>query len=158
MKERTMNSQIATPLVQAVSEFMSSMVGVDCTIEPLADRVQSAAYVSGIITLTGNANGQVAVMFPREVGISLVAQLLGMNGSEVDEEILRDGIGEIANILAGSAKGKLSEVGFDLKLSLPSVVTGVCHHIDSFKSKLVGHYAITSLYGTYELGVWLALN
>jgi len=125
------------------------MVGVHCTIEPLADGVQSTAYASGIITLTGNANGQVAVMFPREVGTSLVAQLLGMNDSEV---------GEITNILAGSAKGKLSVLGFDLKLSLPSVVTGACHHIDSFKSKLVGHCAITSLYGTYELGVWLAHN
>jgi len=153
-----MNSQIATPFLQAVSEFMSSMVGVDCTIEPLVDGEQSATYASGIITLTGNANGQVAVMFPREVGTTLVAQLLGLNDSEVDEEILRDGIGEIANILAGSAKGKLSVLGFDLKLSLPSVVTGVCHHVDSFKSELVGHYAITSPYGTYELGVWLAHN
>jgi hypothetical protein len=49
------------------------MVGVDCTIEPLADGVQSAAYASGIITLAGNANGQVAVMLPREVGTSLMA-------------------------------------------------------------------------------------
>lgn len=150
-----MNSQIASPFVDAVTELMTSMVGVDCQISREVSLDNYESFVSGVITLSGNASGQVAVVFSQLASTGMVAQMLSLAPEEVDEEILRDGVGEIANIVAGNAKSKLAELGFDLKLSLPTIVTGTNHHVALFKSEWVSHYGVESPLGSFKLSVWL---
>lgn len=151
-----MHKEFSIPFLEAVSELMHSMVGVECTLNSVSNTEIHESYVSGIVTLSGNARGQVAVTFSREAGTELVARMLGLEAPEVDEDTLRDGIGEIANIIAGSAKGKLAESGFELKLSLPSIVIGLGHHVELFKFDSVDQYWVQSRLGTYNLSIWLA--
>ncbi len=149
-----MISRITKLFVDAVTEFMQTMVGLDCTIVPGDEVDQWVAEISGIVAISGNPGGMVAVGFPHDLGRSVVARVMGKDIAEVDEETLRDGVGEIANIIAGYAKGRLSQLGFDLSISLPSTVT-TDYSDNSMVADWTVHYEIRSSLGNYKLGVWL---
>lgn len=150
-----MDDQVASIFFDVVTDLMESMVGLPCNMVQAAADEQLARYVSGIVTINGNAVGQVAVSLSREVGEQLVAQMSGLEITDVNDEILRDGIGEVANIIAGGAKSKLAQNGFELKLSLPSVIVGEGHELGPIQAGHVTHYIINCELGAYQLAVWL---
>jgi chemotaxis protein CheX len=149
-----MISRITSLFVDALTEFMETMVGLECTIVPMSEVDQWNAEISGVVAVSGNPNGKVAVSFPRDLGRSVVARVMGKDINEVDEEALCDGIGEIANIIAGNAKGRLSQLGFDLTISLPSTLNTDCC-VDSTRADWTVQYEIRTSLGKYKLSIWL---
>ena len=55
--------------------------------------------------------------------MKIAAHMTGMEFSEVDDTV-KDGIGEICNMLAGSWKGKVPDLAANCGLSVPAVITG----------------------------------
>ncbi len=82
--------------------------------------------ISGIIGLSGDAIGSVSLSFPKSVALNAVAALLGTEVKTITAEVV-DAVGELTNIVAGSAKVLL--VPLRLSISLPSVVVGVNHQL-----------------------------
>ena len=80
--------------------------------------------ISGVIGLSGEAQGSISLSFPRAVAEKFIKAMLG-NPDTLDEDELADGIGEIANIVAGNAKKYLTK--FNLSISLPNVIIGKKH-------------------------------
>jgi CheY-specific phosphatase CheX len=152
-----MRTRIAQLFVDAVTEFMQSMAELGCTVTPVATLDRCEGLLSGVVILSGDASGQVAVSFTPDSAAGLVARLMGMNAGEIDGETLGDGVGEIANVIAGNASGGLSQLGFDLRLSLPSTVFTE-DRIHSFKFDWTAQYEVRSSLGTYQLSVSLNLN
>ena len=56
--------------------------------------------------------------------------MLGMECEEVGDD-LNDAIGEIANMLGGGVKQVLSKGGLDVKLSIPTVISGEDYTVNS---------------------------
>jgi chemotaxis protein CheX len=148
-----MIARITNLFVDAVTEFMATMVGLDCTIVPVTNG-QCEAEIWGVVAVTGNPGGKVVVGFPRALARSVVARVMGKDVTEVDEDTLSDGVGEIANIIAGNAKGRLSQLGFDQTISLPSTVATECYD-NSIVADWTVHFEIRSALGKYKLSVWL---
>jgi chemotaxis protein CheX len=71
----------------------------------------------------GTYNGLICLQTPLSLALAFTSGMLGMEVTEFDDDV-RDAIGEIANMTAGSFKQHLSSGGADIKLSIPSVVTG----------------------------------
>ncbi len=84
--------------------------------------------VSGIIGLSGEAQGSICMSFPKALALKVVSLLVGTEIKIVGAEVA-DCIGEVANIIAGNAKQHLTQ--FNLSISLPKVVMGKDHHIAS---------------------------
>lgn len=84
--------------------------------------------VSGIIGLSGEAQGSICMSFPKAMALKIVSQLVGTDIKIIGAEVA-DCIGEVANIIAGNAKQHLAQ--FNLSISLPKVVMGKDHHIAS---------------------------
>jgi CheY-specific phosphatase CheX len=152
----TMRSRIAKLFVDAVTEFMQSMAELGCTVTPVAALDRCEGLLSGVVTLSGDVTGQVAVSFRPDSAAGLVARLMGVDASKLDRETLCDGVGEIANVIAGNASGGLSQLGFELRLSLPSAVFAD-NRMHSFEFEWTTHYEVSSSLGTYQLSVWLNL-
>ena len=55
--------------------------------------------------------------------MKVAAQMTGMEFYEIDDTV-KDGIGEICNMLAGAWKGKVPELAANCGLSVPAVITG----------------------------------
>lgn len=112
-------------LIDATCELFQTMLMIDVHPVPPTEHIlkTSGGSVSGVVGLSGNERGLVAVHAPLKVATYLTTQLLGMEVDEINEDV-RDAIGEMANILAGSVKSALNGEGMDVKLSIPSVVSG----------------------------------
>ena len=83
--------------------------------------------ISGIIGLTGEAIGAVAISMKQETALKITGLLTGDNHSEIDDEVT-DAVGEIINIIAGNVKKYLEEM-FKLVISLPTIVRGKDHTV-----------------------------
>jgi chemotaxis protein CheX len=62
--------------------------------------------------------------------MKITSNMLGMECDEVNDD-LNDAIGEIANMLGGSVKQVLSKGGLDVKLSIPTVISGEDYTVNS---------------------------
>ena len=94
----------------------------------------TVAYdVSGIIGITGEAVGSIALSFPKKTAIVAVSNFIGEEVLGIDADTT-DAIGELTNMVAGRAKQIFSESGVKLKISTPNVVVGKNHTIVSPKN------------------------
>jgi chemotaxis protein CheX len=79
--------------------------------------------VSGVIGLSKFITGNCLVSFPEDMAHRIVSAFL-MEEPPVAIDMLHDGIGEVANMVAGGAKRRLADRGFAFSISTPTVVAG----------------------------------
>jgi len=98
--------------------------------DPLAEEVKTfRCSVSGIVGLAGTHRGMLSIHAPDKVAMAITTCFLGMEIDSINEDV-KDAIGELANMLAGSIKSVLSENGKDIQLSIPSAVHGQEYSIE----------------------------
>jgi chemotaxis protein CheX len=83
--------------------------------------------ISGIIKLSGEANGIVAISMKTETAVKIVNMMTNVRHEYLDEDII-DAVGEIVNIIAGNVKKDLEEL-FKITISLPHIIKGKAHMI-----------------------------
>jgi chemotaxis protein CheX len=131
----------ANPLVQdfidVSVEVMDTMASYAIkptrVVEPDVGRgekleVTACLDITGILGFSGGRKGSILVTFSKESALSAVGGMLGMEFTEMDADV-RDGIGELVNMIAGGAKTKLQAKGIDFILSIPNTVIGPKHQI-----------------------------
>ncbi len=147
-----MTARHLKPFVEGVQELVSTMLQSSCDVaDPPGD---TNADVTGVICLNGETQGQVALSFSRATATRMVAQLLCLDEVEVDDGILGDGVGELANIVAGMAKGRFSDPQDHFTLSLPAVVVSEDHQLSLFNADGVIHRRVITSLGDFSLRVW----
>jgi chemotaxis protein CheX len=145
------------PFVEGVTELLADMIGVTCeTTEE--QTTKSNSYLSGTITLSGASEGQVCLSLPRKSAYNLVSKMLNMDESEINDEILMDAVGEMANIVAGNAKTKLAATKYKFSISVPTIVMGENHRTSMFHGQKENVACFKTEYGSFELAMWITLN
>ena len=91
------------------------------------DEYESDWDISGIIGLSGEASGAVALSFKDTTAIKITDIITGSHHTSVDADVT-DAVGEIINIIAGNVKKEFEEK-MRIKISLPSIVCGKDHSI-----------------------------
>jgi chemotaxis protein CheX len=116
------------PFIKATLETFSKMLSVQIQMgKPRLKGDTNATHdVSGIIGLSGDAKGAVALSFPLDTALDAVSRFIGEKVTEMNADV-HDAIGELANIIAGAAKRDLTD--FKISISLPTVVSGTGHQI-----------------------------
>lgn len=121
-----MDVSYINPFIQATIDCFKTMI--TDKISPMSPSLKRQPFshygISGIIGLSGEAQGSVSLGFSIPVAVKVVSDMLKAPIKETDPD-LPDGIGEIANIIAGNAKKGLSR--FNLLISLPNVIIGSDH-------------------------------
>lgn len=116
-----------------VNAFCDTTINVIKTMfsveaKPGTPRLKGEPYpisdVSGMIGFSGEAQGSIALSFPKATALKMVSVLLGAPMTELNRDV-SDAIGELANIVAGNAKTAVPQ--FKLSISLPQVVVGTNH-------------------------------
>ncbi len=130
-----MHNEMMSPFVEGTLEMMGSMLGLDCQVVDVEAKLEPAPTLFGTIKLKGQATGCITVSLQEADGRQLVGAMMGMEGDEVDEELMRDGLGEMANVIAGFARSVLAASQLEVEIGLPEVAmtqpelsaTGVIH-------------------------------
>lgn len=63
--------------------------------------------------------GQILFHFDKLVAKSIIEKMTGSTLEEDKNDEILDGLGEVSNMFYGTAKTKLNELGFKLKMSIP---------------------------------------
>jgi CheY-specific phosphatase CheX len=113
-----MSADYVQPFVQGMKELMSTMLGATVTVsgEPVSELCPE---LTSIVELGGHAKGQFALSFPRDTARGMIAAMLGAKAEMLDTETVEDGAAELANIVAGYAKGRLAQTSFHFQISPP---------------------------------------
>ena len=82
-------------------------------------------HYSGMIGLSGDAEGSVTMGFPNDTAKAIASSFLGQEPDS--ERLVADTIGEIVNIITGFAKRDFPDV--EVHISIPTVITGLGHAI-----------------------------
>lgn len=119
--------KLIVPFVNSVRQVFTKMVGVTTTISGVQIKgTPGPTYdVSGIIGFSGEVTGSVVVSFQKEAAVKLANALAGME-IEFGTPDFSDAIGELANMIAGSAK---KDLGGPANISIPSVIIGSGHTV-----------------------------
>ena len=124
--------QIAGFVIDATREVFSTMVMMDVADDfPLKEPVSRfKCSITGMVGFAGTYSGVISIHCPVALALKITSSMLGLECDEVNED-LNDAIGEIANMLGGSVKQVLSKGGLDVKLSIPTVISGEDYTVNS---------------------------
>jgi chemotaxis protein CheX len=120
--------QYIQPFVEVSTSVFKSMLQVDLVPER-AYFIGKEAFldwdISGIIALTGEVKGLVAISVKYPTAKKITGMLMKVK-QDISTTDMVDAIGEIVNIIAGNVKKNLEEM-FKIVISLPKVVHGKAH-------------------------------
>lgn len=124
--------ELAKYVIDATREVFSTMVMMDPAAEyPLQESVSRfKCSITGMVGFAGTYSGVISIHCPVSLAMKITSNMLGMECDEVNED-LNDAIGEISNMLGGSVKQVLSKGGMDVKLSIPTVISGEDYTVNS---------------------------
>lgn len=123
-----MNSEMMAAFAKSMKDTASMMLDLSVTMgkPELRTQAQSTFDVSAIIGLSGDCVGSVALSLPLDTATALVSRFVGSPVCSDDPDFA-DGIGEITNMIAGSAKANFH--GMNVSISCPSVIIGPGHRV-----------------------------
>ena len=125
---KTVDVQLLNPFIQATLDCLVSMahcrprrVKVFVKTDP-----RMHGDVAGIIGMSQGITGSCVVSFPMGLARRIVARLLGDSPEGLSADMVNDGIGEVANMVAGGAKRIfLAQGTHRFNISTSTVISGV---------------------------------
>jgi chemotaxis protein CheX len=134
-------------MVNAMRNVFTTMISKNITfkarysrdkagIKPFYSLGSKDPLVVGSIGFVGEANGVVYIYMHQEVAFSIAASMTGMEMAEVagEFEIVKDVVGEVANMTIGAFKNGICDLGFNCRVTLPTVLRGSQMEVDSVHS------------------------
>ena len=111
----------------SVEEVFQLMLGVDCRRDAdfVLDEQQS---VTAVVGFGGLLSGACVFRSGSSTAMKIAERMTGMEFEEIDDTV-KDGIGELCNMLAGAWKGKVPNLAANCGLSVPAVITGRDYHL-----------------------------
>ncbi len=106
----------------SVEEVFGLMLGLECRREH-GPQEKGNESVTAVVGFGGLLSGACVLSAGDSVALEIAAHMTGLTFEEVDDTV-KDGLGEICNMLAGAWKGKVPELAANCGLSLPAVITG----------------------------------
>lgn len=143
--------QINKPLISRLPVFIDAAIytintltncapvkdSVEITTLKIGDRVDD--LVASSIGFYGELDGMVTLIFSKEMALKACEILLGQ--TEVDDDVIRDALSELVNIVGGRTKTMLAEHKIDITITLPrtfEVVEDLARTLEGKKGVQVG--------------------
>ncbi len=145
-------NEVLVPFTSGALELLTTMLGLEASLG--TDEAGEDCPLAAWVDLQGDKSGRLVLSFPQPTAEFLVAEMLAMDLDELDEELLHDGVGEVANMIAGYAKTRLAKTPYQFQLHLPSVVFGEEERLALAESYPVAHrHRVDTEGGYFEVAV-----
>lgn len=124
-KSEPLHVRMVPAFIKAIRTVFQTMAQVEVSVlDPYVKTAIREPYdVSGIIGFTGALHGSAILSFSQATAMELVARFAGMR-IEPNTADFADAVGELTNMVAGTAKSMLGETA---GISTPLVVIGASH-------------------------------
>ncbi len=123
---KTIDVQLLNPFIAATLDCLTQMGGLQPERKRLFIKNDPTMHgeITGIIGLSNGLTGSCSVSFPLALAKHIVGKFLGESPDQLSEEMINDGIGEVANMVAGGAKRQFIANGHRFDISTPTVISG----------------------------------
>jgi chemotaxis protein CheX len=120
-----------TPFIENTIAVLKKMAFIDATFREVyfAEDLRIYGDISGIIGLSGNSEGTVAITLYWTLARKVIANMMKVPEEKINTEYIHDGAGELINMISGSTKKRFKGTPFHFDLSLPTVVVGSGHQL-----------------------------
>jgi len=108
---------------------------------------------TALVGLAGSLCGVLSIRCTNQAARIMAGKMLALPPEEVDNDSW-DALGEIANMIAGNFKGKLSGVGNHCMLSVPTIIVGTDYETRS----LTGGNMIEVIFDFEQKPLWVTLE
>jgi chemotaxis protein CheX len=127
-----MDSTYITPLIDSTKNVFETMLQLSVEVGQPAvkESGQPSHDVSGIIGLSGDLEGAMALSFSTETGERLISLFVGEHIDHSNEDFA-DAVGELINMISGGAKANFA--GKNVNIACPTVIIGQDHKVFSRK-------------------------
>ncbi len=125
-----MDVRFINPFLDGAAEVIKTMAFMDAVAgKPYLKKDDTAkGDISGIIGITGDATGSLAISFSESCLWGIAGSMLGETYSETTQEVL-DCAGELTNMISGVARTNMERMGMKVFAAIPSVIFGKDHTI-----------------------------
>ena len=121
-------------IVKAMRHVFQIMVNQDARlVEKTATYVApgdfDAEQILGTVGFVGDLNGLIYIRLDAQFARATAGRVLGMSDAEIAEggnDLLKDTIGELTNMMVGTFKNGFCDLGYPCMLTLPTIIFG--HH------------------------------
>ena len=145
--------QVSDPgnLDACVEEVFRTMLGLQCLRARDLEAGEKES-VTAVVGFGGLLSGACVFSMDRAASLAIAGHMTGMDFEEIDDTV-KDAIGEICNMLAGSWKGKVPELAAHCGLSVPAVITGWDYklHVQAPEFQLHHRYAFGRMSFTLKI-------
>lgn len=126
-----MDVRMINPFLIATIDVLKTMARVEARPGKVYLKETSNAHgdVSGIIGITGDAIGSLAISFSEPCICHLMSAMLGEPCMEANQDVF-DGVGEITNMISGVARTQMEKDGLEVYAAIPAVIYGKDHMIN----------------------------
>ena len=126
MAKTTIDVQLLNPFIAATLDCLTQMAGLAPERKRIFIKTDPLmhGYVTGIIGMSNGITGSCTVSFPQNLARHIIAKFMGEIESNLTDEMICDGIGEVANMVAGGAKRHFATTEYRFDISTPTVILG----------------------------------
>jgi chemotaxis protein CheX len=126
----SMRAEFINPFLEATLSVLKTMASAEAVPGKPYIKTGSAACgdISGVVGITGQAEGSLCLTFSREVILQVMTNMLGEEQKEITEEV-KDAVGELTNMISGDSRRRLQEKGYTFHGAIPSVISGPGHEV-----------------------------
>jgi chemotaxis protein CheX len=110
----------------SVGEVFGLMLGVQCQEISEADAADASTTdesVTGVVGFGGLLSGACVFRCDASSAAVVASRMTGVEFKRIDNTV-KDAIGELCNMLAGTWKGRVPDLSANCGLSVPAVITG----------------------------------
>ncbi|HVN94611.1 MAG TPA: chemotaxis protein CheX [Terracidiphilus sp.] len=136
-------------LAEIVQYVFRTMVGLEVS-ESSRSWIPGDEQLTATIHLAGEWKGALALECGRRQACAFAARFLAIEKPETVDDIVRDVLGELANMIGGNLKCVLAG---GLRLSMPSVVDGADHNLRVCRAGFRERLVFDSVEGAFSVAV-----
>ncbi len=127
-----MNVEFINPFLHSITNVLTTMATLDIEHGSMSLKNENVppGDVTGIIAMSSpQTQGTLAISFSTPIILDITQRMLNEEVSTIDETVT-DLVGELTNMVVGSAKRLLDEKGYDFDMATPQVFAGKDQTID----------------------------
>lgn len=154
-----MNVAYINPFIESTVRSLDMMAGIQAEKIGLSvkEDLITSFDISAIIGLTGETSGSIIISVPEKLACRIASNMLMEEIGSMNQAV-QDAIGEIGNIVVGDARRMLIQEGFQLNISIPTVVMGKGHTISRSGDVPCIAIPFRTEHGEFEVNVGLREN
>lgn len=115
-------------VVETFTTMFSTEPGVEKAVQ--CEDLGPSDGLTAIVGLGGAVRGSIVFQCGTPAAQHLT-QLMTGEAAGPDDQLIKDGIGEMGNIVAGGVKKHLDSLGTNVSISIPTVVQGHLHRVSA---------------------------